>query len=307
MAKENVVKAIAKVMIAAAWVDGKITSGEINSLKDLMFRLPDMTASDWAELDIYIETPVNEDERMRLVESLRRELSTSEEKRLALEALDEVISADGEITENERNLVEEIQPLIENSDVSLLGPLSRLMRGSIQRRSEAVAGASNREVYLDDFINNKVFYLVNRRLELEGEQVSVPESVLRKLSLAGVLMARIAYVDREVSEDEFDAMADILEEKWDVTPLEAALIAEVAVSQIGTGMDTYGAARDLFKATDEEQRVKFLDVLFAVAESDGMVTYEETEEIRLISKLLKLSHSQFIEAKLKIPPDKRTS
>jgi len=53
MANENVIKAIAKVMIAAAWVDGEITNDEINSLKDLLFRLPDMTASDWAELDIY--------------------------------------------------------------------------------------------------------------------------------------------------------------------------------------------------------------------------------------------------------------
>jgi len=231
MAKENVVKAIAKVMIAAAWVDGKITSEEINSLKDLLFRLPDMTASDWAELDIYIETPVDEDERMRLVESLKMELSTPEEKRLALDALDEIVSTDGEISEKELELVEEVRPLIENSNVSLLGPLSRLMRGSVQRHSRVMAEAPNREVYLDDFINNKVFYLVSRRLELEEEQVSIPESVLRKLSLAGGLMARVAYVDREVNEAEFDAIADILEEKWDVTPLEAALIAEVAVSR----------------------------------------------------------------------------
>ena len=227
MAKENVVKAIAKVMIAAAWVDGKVTSEEINSLKDLLFRLPEMTASDWAELDIYIETPVDEDERMRLVETLRMELSTPEEKQLALDALDEIVSTDGEITENERELVEEVRPLIENSDVSLLGPLSRLMRGSVRRHSRVIAEAPNREVYLDDFINNKVFYLVSRRLELEDEQVSIPESLLRKLSLAGGLMARVAYVDREVNEAEFDGMADILEEKWDVTPLEAALIAEV--------------------------------------------------------------------------------
>jgi uncharacterized tellurite resistance protein B-like protein len=181
------------------------------------------------------------------------------------------------------------------------------MRGSIKRHSSVTAEAPNREVYLDDFINNKIYYLVSRRLELEGERVSVPESVLRKLSLAGGLMARVAFVDRQVNEAEFDAMADILEEKWEVTPLEAALIAEVAVSQIGAGMDIYGAARDFFAATSEEQRVKFLDVLFTVAESDGFVTYEETEEIRLLSKLLKLSHHQFIDAKLKISPDKRSS
>jgi hypothetical protein len=59
MAKPNVIKALAKVMIAAAWSDGSITVDEVNSLKDLLFQLP-MTASDWAELDIYLDAPVGE-------------------------------------------------------------------------------------------------------------------------------------------------------------------------------------------------------------------------------------------------------
>ncbi len=37
MAKEDTVKAIAKVMIAAAWADGEITQEEINSLKICCF------------------------------------------------------------------------------------------------------------------------------------------------------------------------------------------------------------------------------------------------------------------------------
>ena len=69
----------------------------------------------------------------------------------------------------------------------------------------------------------------------------------------------------------------------------------------------YTLARDFFDTTDEGERVKFLDVLFAVAEGDGFVTYEETEEIRLISKMLKMTHRQFINAKLKIPSERRSS
>jgi uncharacterized tellurite resistance protein B-like protein len=156
-------------------------------------------------------------------------------------------------------------------------------------------------------MNNRVFYLVSQRLEMEGEQISVPEDILRKLSLAGALMARVAYVDREVSEGEFDAIADILEEKWGISPVQAALVAEAAVSQTDKTTDMYTLARDFFDTTDEGERVRFLDVLFAVAEGDGFVTYEETEEIRLISKMLKMTHRQFINAKLKIPSERRSS
>jgi uncharacterized tellurite resistance protein B-like protein len=307
MAKENTVKAIAKVMIAAAWADGEITHDEITSLKDLLFRLPDMTASDWAELDIYIETPVGEAERLRLVESLRSQISKPEEKELALSALDEVITADGSVTDGERELVEQFKPMLEEANVGLFKPLSRLMRGSMDRHSQALANAPNREVYLDDFMNNRVFYLVSRRLEMSGDEISVPEGTLRKLSLAGGLMARVAYVDREVNEAEFNTMADILEEKWGVTRVEAALIAEAAVTDVESRTDIYIVARDFFDKTNQEERVKFLDVLFAVADGDGFVSYEETEEIRIVAKMLKMTHREFIDAKLKIPSDRRSS
>jgi hypothetical protein len=46
-------------------------------------------------------------------------------------------------------------------------------------------------------------------------------------------------------------------------------------------------------------------VLFAIAAADGEACYEEIEEIRAIAQSLKLSHRQFIDAKLKIPPEQR--
>jgi uncharacterized tellurite resistance protein B-like protein len=300
MANENTIKTIAKVMIAAAWADGSVSPEEINSLKDLLFQLPDMTASDWSELDIYIETPVGEAERIRLEKALLAQLKTPEDKALAIAALNEVVSADGRVSDSERAVLEEIKPMIESADVAILGPLSRLIRGSINRRSQEAANAPNREVYLEDFTHNKIFYLVSRRLELKSEDISVSEPVLRKLSLAGGLMAYVAYVDQEVTEAEFDAMADILEAKWGVSTVEAALVAEVAVSETSKGLDIYRLSREFFETTTAEQRVRFLDVLFAVADGDGRVSYEETEEIRLIAKMLKLTHRQFIDAKLKI-------
>ena len=301
MANENTIKTIAKVMIAAAWADGSVSPEEINSLKDLLFQIPDMTASDWSELDIYIETPVGEAERIRLEGELLVQLKTPEDKALAITALNEVVSADGRVSDSERAVLEEVKPMIESADVAFLGPLSRLMRGSIKRRSQEAANAPNREVYLEDFTHNKIFYLVSRRLELESEDISVSEPVLRKLSLAGGLMAHVAYVDQEVTEAEFDAMADILEAKWGASTVEAALVAEMAVSETSQGLDIYRLSREFFETTTSEQRVQFLDVLFAVADGDGRVSYEETEEIRLIAKMLKLTHRQFIDAKLKIP------
>lgn len=307
MPKTKVVKALGKVMIAAAWADGSVSREEINSLKDLIFQLPDMTASDWAELEIYVEAPVGEAERARLVEELRASMRNSADKAQALAAMDAVVNADGQVTEEERAVVDEIKGNIESADVSLVGQFGGLLRGPVRRRSEALTNAPNRELEIDDFMKNKIFFQVRRRLEMDDMEMNIPEAELRKLSLAGGLMARVAYVDHDVKEEEFDTMVAALQNNWGISEVEATLVVEVAVSEISKSLDYYRLSREFFERTDFDERLRFLDVLFAVAAGDGYVSYEETEEIRTIAMGLKFTHKQFINAKLKIPREERAN
>jgi uncharacterized tellurite resistance protein B-like protein len=305
--KSDAIKALAKVMIAAAWADGEISIEEMNSLKDLLFQLPEMTASDWAELDIYIETPVGDAERARLVADLQTSLRTSQDKELAMAMIDELVGADGDISAEERASVDEIKAGIKEANAGVLGSMSNFLGSSVNRRSKAVSAAPNRELYLDDYVKNKVYYSISRRLELEETAIDIPEKELRRLSLAGGLMARVAYVDQEIQEGEFDSMVSAIKGNWQLTDIEAALVAETAVSTITQGLDYYRLSRRFFESTTEEERVRFMDALFAVADADGRVSYEEIEEIRTIATVLKLSHKQFIDAKLKIPRERRAN
>jgi len=305
--KSDAIKALAKVMIAAAWADGEISIEEMNSLKDLLFQLPEMTASDWAELDIYIETPVGDAERARLVSDLQSSLRSSRDKELAMAMIDELVGADGDISAEERASVNEIKAAIKEANAGVLGSMGNFLGSSVNRRSKAVSAAPNRELYLDDYVKNKVYYSISRRLELEETEINIPEKELRRLSLAGGLMARVAYVDQEVQEGEFDSMVSAIKGNWQLTDIEAALVAETAVSTINQGLDYYRLSRRFFESTTEEERVRFMDALFAVADADGRVSYEEIEEIRTIATVLKLSHKQFIDAKLKIPRERRAN
>jgi uncharacterized tellurite resistance protein B-like protein len=307
MAKPDLILTLAKVIIAAAWADGRVSHDEINCLKDLLFRIPDLNARDWATLEMYIDSPIEPEERERLLEDLQLALRSQSDKKLALSALDDLIGADGEITEEERAVAEEIKVVIESAGTGIVGGLGKLISGPIQRRSQAIAGTPNREAFLDDFIRNRVFYGVRRRLGENELELDLPESDLWKLSLSGGLMARVAHVDREVTEGEFDAMAEALQQNWQLSSEAAAIVAEVAISAVAENMDYYRMAREFFSCTNEQERVRFLDVLFAVADGDGMVSHEEIEQIRSIARHLKLMHKQFIDAKLKIPRKRRTS
>jgi uncharacterized tellurite resistance protein B-like protein len=80
------------------------------------------------------------------------------------------------------------------------------------------------------------------------------------------------------------------------TPQAATLVAEVAVSEIGPTMDYYRMAREFFEQTTEEERVRFLDVLLAVAAADGAISNEEQAEVGGISTNLMINPQQYTEA-----------
>lgn len=299
MRKETTL-ALAKVLIAAAWADGELTHDEINSLKDLLFNLPDMTADDYASLEIYLDSPISEEESARLVENLREALANPKERSFAISTLEKMILADGKETNTERAFLDEVSTELETGGFGFIKPLSGMLHGAMNRRSGTVAKSPNRESQTDDFLKNKIYYNLNRKIaEGDADFSSIPEDKLRKLSLASGLMARVTYVDDTVAAGERENIQQALQDNWGLTQSEAGFVTEVALSEFAKGMDNYRLSRQFFESTTEDERVKFLDVLFAVAASDGEISYDETEEIRRIAKALLLSHDQFIHAKLK--------
>lgn len=307
MSERKLILTLAKVIIAAAWADGEITRAEINTLTDLLSRLPyaglkrglQITGREWAMLKMYMDAPVSGDELARLVEELKTALHRPGDRTLAIAVLENLVQADGVVTDEERAAVEEIKSSLEAVDFGIFGQLGRLIRGPIQRHSQVLADAPNRERHLGDFISNRVYYKVRQRISPDETDREIPEAELRKLCLVGGLMALVAYVDQEVTENERDAIANALQAGRDITQEMAATIAEVAITEASAGLDEYRTASEYFASTAEQERVRLLDALFGVANADGQVSLEEHEEIRRIATILKLTQQQFIQAKLK--------
>lgn len=300
--KETLILTLAKVLIAAAWADGEPTHEEINSMKDLLFHLPQLSARQWASLQMYIDSPLSDAERERLLEELRYAIQTPQDRELAQQALDEMLQADGDVSAEEEQIAAEIRATIESVNVSTL---SRLVKGMTGRRAQALANAPNREDHLDDYVRNKVYYGVRRRLDLGEADLQVSDDVLRTLSLAGGIMAQVARVNPKVSDAEVATMVDALQTHWHLDADQAAFVAGVAISETAGLMDRYRLARQFASVVGPRERAQFLDVLFAVAAADGVACYDEIEEIRAIAESLKLSHRQFIQAKVKLPRERR--
>ncbi len=308
MSEREIILKLARVIIAVAWSDGEMSNDEVNCLKDLLFTMRQsgfddvlqISGQEWARLDMYIETPVDEAERARLVADLQNALRSPDEKQFALNALQRMAEADGVVSDGEKDAVAAISQAIESVEMGFLGGLQRVVGGAMQRRADAVAGAPNREAYFDDFIKNKVYYSVSQRLRENDRELNISDEDLRTLSLVGGLMAKIAQLDRQVTEAEFESMINIIQTNWNLGLEEATFVTEVAVSSIDVTYDTFRMMREIATGASIEERQRVLVTLFAVANSDGDMSFDEVEEIRMIARGLDLSHKDFIDAKLKV-------
>ncbi len=305
MVKRNFILDLGKLVVAAAWADGEIQPEELNSLKDLLFQLPELTGEEWAELQIYIASPVSPAERDRLLGLVLDGIRSSKERQLVIRTLTKLVEADGKVTAEEASLLDEVKSAVEGKDSGLLSRLGKMIGGSIRKRGMASRNGPNREVHIDDYLRNTVYFQARTEMEKRGLRFDIPEPQVRKLCLAAGIMARVAWVDREISETEKTAIREELRKQWNLDGAEADLVSEMSCSRVIKGLDHFRLGRSFFEATTPGERKRFLKCLFHIANANQKISHPEIIEIRKIADSLKIPHSDFIEEKLQIPRSDR--
>lgn len=300
MADNKFTMDIAKLLIAAAWADGQLQNEEINSLKDLTFTLEDINAEQWAQLEIYMDSPVTCQEREGLLNKVIEGIKTPEDKTLVIEMLEKMINADGVVGKNESEVLEELKNNITSAKTGVLTFFSKLIKGSLNKRNTTYGTASQREENLDDYIKNTVYYQLVSNAKEKGIEIQLPEEKIRKVCLAAGLMAKVAAVDSEISNEEKEAMKWHLSKLWELPEDQADLVTEISCSRVLRGLDYSRLTRSFFECTTINERKLFLTFLFQIANACKKTSHDETEEIRRISNSLKLSHQDFIAAKITI-------
>ena len=304
MPSRPIVVNLGHALIAAAWADGELSPEELASLKDLLFRLPGLRPEDWAELQRRSDNPVNTQERERITESLARSITGPEDRELVLSALDELLHADGSFGEAERKTLRGIQESIRDENRGLWDDLKALFQSPLARRAEAAAGRFRPQSKSQD-LHQAIFDEVGARLDDLQAPADLDGVELKRLCLAGGLMAHVAHVDQVIEDGERKVMEESLRDGWKLEPATAAAVVEVMIEHSGGQLDLHRALREFFEFTTESERSSFLDILFAVAAGDGMASHEEMEEIRLISIGLKLSNVHYIAAKTRLHASRR--
>jgi uncharacterized tellurite resistance protein B-like protein len=296
---------LAKLVVAAAWADGQLQNEEINSLKDLLFNLDEVTGKDWTNLEIYMDSPVEPQERDELLKRVISQIKSEQERDFVIATLRNLFSAYEILSDKERTMLNKIEERKSFVDVGTFAKLSKIIKYSINKRNQSYKSAAQRGRQINDFIENTIYYQLKSNCEKYGVKINLPEQKLKQLCLAAGLLARISAVDSGISDREKQTIRQVLSKQWTLSEQEAHIITEISCNRTLKGLDYFHLTRGFFDCTSLDQRKNFIKCLFQIANASNKTSYAETEEIRKISNSLKLSHKDFIEAKLTIPDEDR--
>lgn len=105
------------------------------------------------------------------------------------------------------------------------------------------------------------------------------------------VLTRVAHADLRVTETETEAIESTLKQTAALDAEEASLAVEIARSQAANfgGTENYLSTREFRAISNRAQRTQLLHSLYRVAAADGVISAEESAEIRRIAEELGLS------------------
>lgn len=292
---KSIALTLGKLLAAVAWADGELQEEEVQILKDLIYRIPNLSRDDWASIEVYLDSPVTVNECTQLMLQFQSMIRTDDDKLYAIQALQDIVYADGQVEENERKLYDLLVEEIQEASTGFDRKLEELFKGVRSKRRQVLSKVPRRERNIEDFVDNPIFYRSFRKLTDAGVTVHMDKAELEKLCVAGALLACIAQADGTIHENEKDLIRRLLKKYWNISEEAAQIVSEIAVNQEVAGMDILRMCRKFFGETDAASRLDFYKALVALVKSDYDVDANERERLRSIGINLKIPQETVVE------------
>tara|TARA_R110002072_G_scaffold64203_1_gene159039 strand:- start:12842 stop:13372 length:531 start_codon:yes stop_codon:yes gene_type:complete len=148
---------------------------------------------------------------------------------------------------------------------------------------------------------NGLHQKIEKLLEQKTDVEHTEEEVVKIACISG-LMARVAYIDFHIDDEEIKLIKESLNTWTKLSESEINIIADLAVKEVKelAGLENYLYTNGLKDLMDNDNKYQILETLFAIAAAHDGVDEKESEEIRTINHGLALEHKHFISARASV-------
>lgn len=286
--------ALLKVLVAAAWADGRLDLEEVNHMKELML-VYDLGPEEMREIDLLLERPVSYAMCEELTRDLLGMLDTKAEREEVMDEVKAILHADGQFTDEERDVLAGLQGIMNamtSVDHFMAKITSVFKRTFVSRERSAVPGE------LSEYLKNAVLQRLHD-LSGGGWQSEIDARTLNRYTLFGAVLGRVADVEDGISDEELSKIRELLEARFKLEPPLLDWVTQSVREASAAHMDRQGLLSEFNRISESTERKELLDAAFAVAAADGKMGKGELEELRLLSNFLWIDPRTFNDIRLR--------
>jgi uncharacterized tellurite resistance protein B-like protein len=114
------------------------------------------------------------------------------------------------------------------------------------------------------------------------------------------LLLEMANIDGEFSESEKERIVEALRNNYQLSAEHAAALMKTAEDELEKSIDLWQFAKLINENYSNEEKIKVIETVWRVVYTDGILDKHEDYLVHKLAKLLRLSHKQLIDAKLKV-------
>lgn len=121
------------------------------------------------------------------------------------------------------------------------------------------------------------------------------------------LLLEMARIDETFTQAEMDTILSILKEKYGLTREHADALVVAADKALDESVDLWQFARLINENYSNEEKIEIIETLWKIVYVDGKMDRYEHYLMHKLTTLLRLSHEQLIDAKLKVLHSSKSS
>ena len=145
--------------------------------------------------------------------------------------------------------------------------------------------------------------LIKKFFNKKPEDSSVPQNNNFPSSIpvaTAAILLEMANIDNEFSDIEEKHIIEIVKRDFQLSVEDAEEIIEISSKELDESIDLWKFASMINENYSTEEKIKVMETVWRVIYADGKLDMHEDYLVHKLSKLLKLTHKQLIDAKMKV-------
>ncbi|GHB94955.1 TerB family tellurite resistance protein [Cerasicoccus arenae] len=279
--------AIAKLMLAVAWVEGKLNHDDVLKIQRYLDSTIEMNDEDIHSFNLYHEYAVEPMERRRLARRFAQRFTSVADRREITDQLESLLPA------NKQNLnktiaIQEIKEALVEDQINFIKKVKhKLTRTPFPARISDFG----REAYLKEYKANPMLFRLKVRFGSSYTELGVSSQSAEKLCLEMSLIGLVVYADQILLPEELDLCWKYLSDTWKLKEKHVEMFVTMALCRETSEKQIPAFCRRYTELSNFDERQRVYLMLGEIARADHVVTYGEQHILEEIAKGLDIAPS----------------